>query len=183
MILSLLNLQISRARLRTKDELSITKSRVNSIAVLYEKLNSQNGEINFNTQEYCEHIVQNLKQNFLKKVNIVCEITHELEVDKLVYFGLILNELLTNAMKYAFEKSLIRYVSKSSDEISIDLYKKDKTVYLIVRDNGVGFSQSESDSLGLEIVKTLATKQLLGDILIESDNGTKITIKWEEEDE
>ena len=180
MILSLLNLQISKARLKTKDELSVTKNRVNSISILYDKLNSEQGDATFSTREYCEHIVESMKQNFSQKVNIICDVTHELEVSKLVYFGLILNELLTNAMKYAFEKSIVKYILKNSDDIRIDLYKKDNTVYLIVQDNGVGFIEGRSDSLGLEIVKTLATKQLLGDMLIESQNGTKITITWEE---
>lgn len=183
MVLSLLNLQISKAKLsRTKNELIDTKNRIISISNLYENLNVYENDKNISTHEYCTNIVNNLNNNFLKKIEIKCQIDYELEVDKLVYFGLIVNELVTNSMKYAFDSNILSKVFKSNDKISIKLYKEKNMINLIIEDNGSGFEEKGSDSLGLEIVKTLVLKQLLGDIKIESDSGTKVIITWEERD-
>jgi two-component sensor histidine kinase len=181
MVLSLLNLQISKTKLgRTKNELIETKNRIISISNLYENLNMDGSDKNISTGEYCTNIVNNLNHNFLKKIEIKYHIEHELEVDKLVYFGLIVNELVTNSMKYAFDSNILTRVFKSDDKISITLYKEKSMIYLIIEDNGIGFEEKITDSLGLEIVKTLVVKQLLGDIKIESENGTKVIITWEE---
>ena len=184
MVLSLLNLQISKTKLsRTKNELIETKNRIISISNLYENLNVDGDDKNISTHEYCTNIVNNLNNNFLKKIQIECHIDHELEVDKLVYFGLIVNELVTNSMKYAFDTNILTKVFKSDDEISIKLYREKNIITLIVEDNGVGFEDKVTDSLGLEIVKTLVLKQLLGDMTIKSDKGTKVIITWEEKNE
>jgi len=181
MVISLLNLQISKTKLsRTKNELIETKNRIISISNLYENLNVNVNERNVSTHEYCKNIVNNLNNNFLKKIEIECHIDYELDVDQLVYFGLIINELVTNSMKYAFDSNILTKVFKSNDEISIQLYKEKSVITLVVEDNGIGFEDKVTDSLGLEIVKTLVLKQLLGDLSIESENGTKVIITWED---
>ena len=60
--------------------------------------------------------------------------------------------------------------------------KNENIIALVIEDNGVGYQEKRKGSLGLEIVNTLVTKQLLGSINIQSHNGTKITIEWEEDE-
>ena len=91
--------------------------------------------------------------------------------DQLLYLGLILNELATNAFKHAF---------KDKGKLTISLYKKDQMIYMIVEDNGVGFEDKITDSLGITIVKTLVEKQLFGTLDAVSNGGTKITLCWKE---
>jgi len=81
-------------------------------------------------------------------------------------------------MKYAFKKS----PQNVKNQIKISVKKNDKTISLIIKDNGVGSQDKREGSLGLEIVNTLVTKQLFGTINIQSENGTKITIEWEEDE-
>lgn len=179
MILALIKLQISRTPLsRTKGELEVTKHRINSISTLYEKLNINNAEHNLSTFEYTQSIVQSFSPNFSKNINVKYDIEYNLNIDSLVHYGLIINELVTNAMKYAFKKSFL----KADNLITISVKKNENIIALVIEDNGVGYQEKRKGSLGLEIVNTLVTKQLLGSINIQSHNGTKITIEWEEDE-
>ncbi|MCW8837438.1 MAG: ATP-binding protein [Thiovulaceae bacterium] len=176
MIISLIKLQISNAKnSMTKDELSITKNRINSISNLYENLKFQDMSTDSSTKEYFKNIEDNIRINSNKKINTYYKIECNLKVEQLIYCGLIVNELITNSFKYAF---------KNMDDgfIEISLKKEKNFFILIVQDNGCGFKNKQEVSLGLTIVKTLVEKQLLGIIYIKSDNGTKITIKWREDD-
>ncbi len=178
MILALIKLQISKTHLQqTKGELEVTKNRINSISTLYEKLNINSAEHNLSTFEYTQSIVQSFSPNFAKNIQVHYAIEYDLKVDSLVYYGLILNELVTNAMKYAFEGVYI-----NEKIIMISLKKKDQLLSLIIEDNGRGYQEKREGSLGLEIVNTLVTKQLFGTINIQSDKGTKIIIEWEEDE-
>ena len=173
MILSLIRLQISKTKSTdTKNELNITKNRINSISHLYEILYLQDNTSQIKTLKYFENIIENIRQNFNKEIQIVYKIEYNLDRDNLVYNGLILNELVTNSFKYAF---------KNKGQIEISLYKKEKIIYMIIQDDGVGFEQSYNNSLGLIIVKTLVQKQLYGKIEIDSSSGTKTTISWKDD--
>jgi two-component sensor histidine kinase len=100
-----------------------------------------------------------------------------LNLDTSIPCGLILNELMSNAMKYAF---------KDMDEglIIVGLKKKEERFVLTVEDDGVGlpvgFVVEESDSLGLQLVSTLVT-QIGGTLDIQSKEPTKFTIDFKEQ--
>ena len=171
-ILSLVKLQISKTKIaNVKDELITTKNRINSISQLYETLNLENIGLNIDTREYFQNIVETIKDYFSKDIVIDYNINSTLEINRLIYCGLILNELVTNSCKYASKDKII---------ITITLTRKDNIIYFIIEDNGIGFESKGSNSLGLEIVKTLVENQLQGTLDIESKNGTKITISWKE---
>jgi len=167
MILSMVKLQIMKSK--NKNELITIKDRINSISRLYEILQiNQNRDID--TKSYFEDIITNISRGFTKKVDIKYSIDYNLKIEQLLYCGLILNELVTNSFKYAFD---------NRGDISISLYKKDSRVYFIIYDNGKGFIRdTNSNSLGLLIVDTLVTKQLLGSWNIQSKNSTKVEIIW-----
>jgi len=170
MILSLIKLQINQTYVQsTKEELNITKDRINSIANLYEILHLRGDSDNFNTLSYFRNIVQNIEEQFEKDIDIIYLIKHDISVEDSIYCGLILNELITNSFKYAFKKS---------GTIKIETYTIHDNVYMIVEDDGTGFTQKENSSLGLTIVTTLIERQLHGEFVINSQEGTKTTIIW-----
>lgn len=88
--------------------------------------------------------------------------------------GLIINELVSNALKYAFPKFF-------EGEIQIRLYQQDSNLILIIRDNGVGlpqdFDNQKEKTLGLTLVYGLV-KQLRGTIEITSQPGVEFKIKF-----
>lgn len=112
-----------------------------------------------------------------------------LNVDTAVPLGIVINELISNSLKYAFP-------GQKRGEIEIKLYKeeegesrsdkgedkgcKGKKLVLIVSDNGIGISESidmeNPDTLGLQLVNTLVD-QLDGKLELKRDKGTVFIIR------
>jgi two-component sensor histidine kinase len=94
------------------------------------------------------------------------------EIDRAIPCGLILNELLSNAFKYAFPDN-------RSGEVRVSLHQQKSRVQLVVEDSGIGlregFSLKEAKSLGLRIVDTLA-RQIGGSLEIISNRGTRFVL-------
>ena len=172
MILSLLTLQIGDTNLEeTKEELTVTKNRVNSLLGLYDKLYLDSNDKEVDTFIYLENIVETVQKTFHNSVKISLDIQHELSSSELIYCGLIVNELVTNSFKYAF---------LDDGHIDISLIKDVNQIALKINDNGRGFKESNRKSLGMEIVKALVYKQLLGTMDVDSsESGTNIFIVWE----
>jgi two-component sensor histidine kinase len=126
--------------------------------------------------EYFSLITKNLQESF-KQHHINIKIKSDIIIcsDLAVYCGQIVNEAVTNAFKYAFNPL-------DSGEIEIILTKNLGEYHLIIRDNGQGFKEKSKDGLGLDIIKTLAKRQLEGTLDIKKDNGVEITIKWSEDE-
>ncbi len=171
MIISLLKLQISQTSLdETKNALITTKNRINSFAHLYEFLH-QKSNYTINTKNYFANIVQTIQSNTSKDIEIIYDIRYDLKPNKLLYVGLILNELVTNAFKYAF---------KNYGKLHIKLYKEKNQINLIISDNAQNFNPIDQNGLGLTIVQALVKDQLHGKIDIKFDQGTTINISWKE---
>ncbi len=141
------------------------------IAELYERLYLENSGAKVATLSYFQSIIDTISDYFDKDVTVEYAIEHDLHTNELIYCGLIVNELVTNCFKYAFEKQ---------GNITIGLTRDENTLRLTVEDDGVGLTPQQSDSLGLEIVRTLVEKQLYGTLDIASTHGTTVTIQWEE---
>jgi len=172
MILSLVKLQIIKdEKKEVKEALMVTKHRIESIFSLYESLLLDNKNLNVSTLEYFTNICEMIQMDEVSDVEIVYDIHIDLEVNTLIYVGLVLNELVTNAFKYAFEEK---------GTISISLYKKDKEILFIVEDDGQGFVQKNTESLGLTIIESLVKGQLKGSLEIWSEKGTTVCMSWKD---
>jgi two-component sensor histidine kinase len=92
--------------------------------------------------------------------------------------GLMLNELISNALKYAFPENRQGIIKISAQSV------KDTHIRLIIQDNGVGMADhkkagEKEEGLGLDIVRLLAENQLEGTMDIVNDNGVRIEMEWE----
>ena len=160
-----------------RDILIESKTRVDAIALIHEKLYRSH---DFAAVPFADYI-RSLSDNVLCEsgarcvgVSINVDIdTVSLDVHKAVPCGLILNELLTNAMKHAFPQragGIIRVALKRAGE---------DRVQLTVSDNGVGISERSADahhpSMGLQLVATLA-EQLDGTMEVQSHAGTSVRV-------
>ncbi len=178
-ISSLLNLQAGRAR----DEnalkaLQESQNRIRSMALVHEKL-YQSGDLSrIDFGEYAEKLVGNLLTSYgvdTGRIGIEMKIGKmPLNIDKIIVCGLILNELVSNSLKYAFPKGKGR--------IYIGLEQgPDSMIKLTVSDNGVGlpkgFEPKNSESLGLQLVEAL-TSQLEGKLEMERRNGVMFRISF-----
>jgi PAS domain S-box-containing protein len=178
-ISSILNLQSSYVKdENTLNILRESQNRVKSMSFIHESLyrSSDFSEVNFS--EYINNLTSNIMHSFNSvENNIVLNLelnNVKLNLDQAIPCGLIVNELITNAMKYAF-------VGIDEPQLVIKLELVNDTINIFIEDNGIGlpkdFDITESDSLGLQLVTTL-TEQLDGSLSIKVENGTKYLITF-----
>lgn len=180
-VYSLLNLQ----SLDIRDEKALKlleeiKGQIKSILLVHEKLYATKNISRIRVAEYIGELTDNIFKTFwvdTERVNkrIVIGPDLILPLDKAIPCALIVNELVTNAIKYAFP-------DKRRGEITVRFGETEKNRYeLRVSDNGAGFAPKSGKrtkkTLGLELVKTLA-RQINGELKIMNDHGVKIIIKF-----
>jgi PAS domain S-box-containing protein len=177
-VMSLLTLQADALKESSAaSALRDAANRMRSMMLLYDKLyRSQNfGEISM--KEYFTSLVDRILENIPNSttVDIVKKFDDfALDVKILSPVGMIMNELLTNTMKYAF-------IGRSRGVITVSAGAERNRVQIIVQDDGVGMPESvdigSSAGLGLHLVEMLAV-QLDGTIRIERRNGTKFILEF-----
>ena len=125
-------------------------------------------------EEYIEALLLDLEKSLCETdcdIEIETDISALLPLRESVYIGIIINELVTNAHKYAFDEL--------GGEIFISLKQKEQSFTLIIRDNGKGFIyDKENKSLGLKLIDSLVTQQLRGKIEMLTENSTQYSIKF-----
>lgn len=157
-----------------------SQNRIRAMALVHERLYQSDDLARIDFDNYIRKIATELHQVFLvDPKRIVLDIKAEkvqLGIDKAIPLGLIMNELLTNAIKYAFPKRLRR-----KGKIVISLAQKDDIIELIFSDNGVGmpegFDIHKTGTLGMKLI-SLLTNQLDGEVQVYRGEGTKITVSF-----
>ena len=123
-------------------------------------------------------IVQTHELAFTPVLEFEIDEETELDIDTAIPCGLILNELISNALEHAFEDAGGR------NEIKIELKRENNRFCLRVIDNGRGlaedFNLEEASSLGLQMVRALTEDQLRGEFNLNVDGGTKVEICFPE---
>ena len=172
-ILSLIRLQADSISSETlREKFSVVENRINAIAKTYSILLSKDSFKTIDMQEYIDELVDDLRFAMGKEeLKIQKEIALQLPIKEAIYVGLVINELLTNAFKYAFEQE--------EGIIYIRLYQQNTQRFLEIEDNGKGYShEHQKDSLGLRLVKMIVKNQLKGRIEIDSTSHTKTVIRF-----
>ena len=173
---SLLSLQSDTlANPETITALQDTIGRVKSMAVLYENLLQEDDYQTTSIKGYLENLIDGIISLFPYNIKIEKQIIDfQMEPNILVSIGIIVNELITNIMKYAF-------IGKNSGLIEITLVESAGEFTLTVQDDGIGlpekFDIAESDGFGLMIMKMLVV-QLNGSFSMENNIGVKSIIKF-----
>jgi two-component sensor histidine kinase len=149
--------------------------------LVHESLYRSDNLAKINLQEYLRSLGQTIATSYgpRGKIKIVCDIEPlQTNIDTAIPCGLILTELLSNALKHAFPDD-------RAGEILLSLRKNTAgEMVLTVRDNGVGIGahidHNSADSLGLRLVNDLARFQLGGTIILKRDQGTAFEIRFKE---
>lgn len=154
------------------------KNRVKSMALIHQKLyQNDTGLIDFD--EYINVLVKELSYMYASEKKVQTNINTknmQFDIDTAIPLGLIVNELITNAYKYAFDATKENKLDISINKLNEEEYK------LVVADNGKGIDDSidlaKVKSLGLRLVKRL-TKQLQGKFIVNNAKGAifEITFK------
>jgi PAS domain S-box-containing protein len=158
--------------------LSEAIARVRSISAIYERLYLSEDPERVDLALYVQDLAKSLFSTYnLDPGRVALRIRADrvlLDTRRSVPLGLILNELLSNALKYA-------YAPGERGEVRVDLSRDDGTMSLAVSDDGAGipdrYLASESASMGMTLVRLL-TEQLDAELSIENRGGTRVLISF-----
>ena len=168
---SLLKLQSNHvASSSAKTALTEAYGRVRTIALIHQKLYKDDSFSKVNLEEFLHQLLSNISTSMGNEHMIVVSENIELiwmKVDAAIFIGLIVNELVTNSFKYAFDE-------EEQGEINVSIRKKGELVEIEVRDNGNGYSQEmlteQKEAFGLNIVRSLL-RIFKGQLEIFNENG------------
>lgn len=158
------------------DALRQGQDRVRSMALIHQDLYQNDNLRGVNAKIYLTKLVENLLRSYkIREDEIRLDIRVEpvnLDVDTMIPLGLMMNELISNALKHAFKTA-------PEPTISIVLSEQGNNLYLEIADNGTGVADigaMEKKSFGFSLIKMFATK-LKADLDVQSDGGFKVKMK------
>jgi PAS domain S-box-containing protein len=177
-IFSLLQLQAESLKdTAAINALQDSASRVRSMMVLYDRLYRMEYVKKISVTEYVPALVDEIISNFpINKPVLIEKKIDEftLNADRLQPLGIIINELLTNILKYAFTE-------KDSGKITVSATVKNGSAVFVIHDDGIGIPESisfeKSTGFGLQLVRLL-TMELRGTIRIERGIGTSVILEF-----
>jgi len=183
-VASLLNLQSKTfTQNEHKDAFKESINRINSMAVIHELLYSSGDLSKIMITDFIHSLVHYIADSYPLETKIKFDVKIKtkrkvIDLDKSIPCGLILNELLSNCLKYAFKGKEIGNIQIVLKEFTLN---EKETCELVVKDNGVGFPKdiniSNPKSFGLQIINSLVL-QLNGTFNIEVNNGTTFTVRY-----
>lgn len=181
LILSMLNIQARRGNYADIfDFLKKGESRINAMALIHSRLYLSDQVFDkMNMQKYLEDLTSSISkthENTDEKVRIkVAAAALHINLTTSIPLGLMINELLSNALKHGFPDT-------KKGDVTIMITKKGNHQFeLIFEDNGVGFDAEvkRTSSFGLELINLLAS-QLSGSVKMDTVNSTKFIINFKE---
>jgi two-component sensor histidine kinase len=166
--------------LRARSLLDGLRERARTMAIVYEQVYQSPSLARVDMDRYLQALGERLHDVLSEGRQIQIDVDAggvSLDVSKAMPCGLIVNELLTNALKYAFPPG-----ARSGGSIRVRLTEVAGSARLVVADDGVGMPPAEArrqESLGLQLVKLWATHQLGGRLEMKSGQGTAFTVEFE----
>ncbi len=156
--------------------------RVQSMAFIHQNLYQGNAVNSVNMNEYIKMLSNHLFQTYnirTDKIKFHTQIEElKLHTDTAIPLGMILNELISNSLKYAFPQDAV-HKGKETGDIWVTMKKNDNELLLQVKDNGIGlpvdFNPENTSSFGYEIIKAFSQK-LKARMNIDGNNGTDVQI-------
>jgi len=177
---SLLRLQSSQLKDKHLHEFfNVCQNRIKSMALIHESLYRSPDLARIDFSDYIKKLTIHLLVMYragAENVKLTTEVEDVyLDINRAIPCGLIVNELVSNALKYAFPGS-------NKGEIVVKMFSDEGSKYrLIISDNGIGFPENvdfqEIQTLGLQLVTDLV-KQLDGKIQLEKGKGTTFKIEF-----
>ncbi len=162
-----------------------SQNRIKSMALIHETLYRSEDFGHISVNDYIRTLLKHAEDSYyflMHDLDMVVETDDiSLNLDTAIPCGLLINELVSNAIKYAFPDEFTEGRSEPN-RITIELHKQeDGKFQLRVADNGIGLpteiDPKHAETLGLQLVGML-TEQLHGDILINRTHGTEFTITF-----
>lgn len=176
--ISLIELQEEEIKdIKTKKTLNEIQERIFTMELLHRKLYESEDLNKISFKDYIEDLINSIKISYDKGDEVLINPQIEdifLTIENAMPYGLILNELITNAFKYAF-------LDVFNPTIYIKITKTNNILTLIIKDNGKGLKKDYKSlfdkTLGLKLVNNIVKLQLQGKITYSFENGAKFLIE------
>lgn len=176
-IISLLNLKRDMSSSsETHEALNDCKNRVMSMAIVHQKMYQSKSKSDIELDDYISELTDEIKNslNFKKAIIVIKQVDKiKLNISVAIPIGLILNELITNSIKHAFDNT-------EKPEIKIKVELNNKTIKLEYSDNGKGvenINEIKSETLGLILIDSLSG-QIDGKYEFKNSNGLKFQLQF-----
>jgi two-component sensor histidine kinase len=176
-ISSLLSLQTAKIESREFQVImEETQNRVHSMGMIHKRLYQGDNMKSIEMKDFFEGLGNYIIDTFdaSGRIRFSTQMDPmELDVDWAIPIGLIVNELVSNSLKYAFPEN-------GPGEIAVRLLEEGSSLHLIVSDNGIGMSGSpkiQGSGFGSELIRLL-TRQLDGKMTLLSQPGTKVSFEF-----
>ncbi|MEL6559954.1 MAG: sensor histidine kinase [Bacteroidota bacterium] len=180
-ISSLLGLQSMKLKDETaKKAVAEGKERIRAMSLIHQRLYQNDLVTSLNIRDYIADLVDDISKSYGDELEVELNInvpSIEMDADNAMPIGLIINELVTNAYKYAFkDHDKTHRLDLSLENISNLHYQ------LILKDNGQGFPDNDltrtKASFGMKLVTLLVNKQLKGMMEVTSEHGVTYKIQF-----
>jgi two-component sensor histidine kinase len=155
-----------------------SKSRIKSMALIHEKLYETRNFARVNISEYLDSLVNDLVDTYGVDTEVVIDKKIEADsfgFDTIIPLGLLLNEIVSNSLKYAFQ-------GRKEGKIHFYLQPEGKRFVLLIGDDGIGLARERYDNpgktLGVDLIRILV-EQLNGTIELLDGPGTNFRIVFE----
>ncbi|MFZ6663582.1 tetratricopeptide repeat protein [Peijinzhouia sedimentorum] len=174
-LLSLQTAQVDNAELR--DIMRESQNRVQSMGIIHQNLYQGENLAAIEMKNYFENLGGFIIDSFdmTDRVVFECEMERmELNVDRAIPIGLIVNEIITNSLKYAFPNG-------RQGIIGISMREENSILHLSITDNGVGFSENpqvKGTGFGTQLIELL-TRQLDGKMKLNKQLGTEVVFEFQ----
>jgi PAS domain S-box-containing protein len=155
------------------------ESRIQSIVLIHENLEKSGNLIDISLEAYVKDLINILIRAYRTKTHINAEYSVDnIQIDQntLTYLGLLITEVVSNSLKYAFSE-------RSAGTISVGIHRDEHNyLTLSIHDDGIGIPdvclRENPTTMGLQLIYLLCHDQLDGKILIERKKGTRFTFKF-----
>jgi two-component sensor histidine kinase len=167
-------IQLQSYTIRDRELLKETQARIRAMATVHELLYESQDFSSIYTDKYLESIVEELSLGY-DAVNVRCDVQPvQVDIDTAVPLGLIANELIINAIKYAYDPGV-------RGPIRVSLRQEGDDIVFSVSDDGkglpAGIDPETSDTMGLTLVRSL-TSQLCGGISFGGAPGFRAELRF-----
>lgn len=180
-ISSVINLQADKITdVKLKDILNELKLRISSIALTHQMLYQKESVSTVSINEYIQNLVTQIIGSYdHHKIKVDVKTDQKnfiLNIDTAIPLGLLVNEIITNSFKHAFD-------GRESGLIELIVNTSEKNVELIIKDNGIGLPKNylelmkKPNSLGFELISILV-EQLYAKLEINNSNGTEFKLTF-----
>jgi two-component sensor histidine kinase len=159
-----------------------SRDRIKSMAMIHEKLYQSNSFSEIDLADYLEELTEYICSTYIGHQQEITFDTHfddiQLNINQAVPVGLVINEILANAIEHGFDEN-------DGGRINISVHEIEETVQIQIEDDGRGLPEGSdmagSESTGSAIVAALI-KQIEGDLTVESKGGLNVNIVFQKSD-